>query len=232
MRNLVIITFFLFSPYLLKAQQTEHTGWLALINSTKFNSKWGMLLDVQLRSADDMEYVRNFMFRPGLNYHLNKKTNVALGYMLNNTYRRLGPGVDNLLSEHRIWEQLLYNMPIKSTTLIHRFRVEQRFIEQPTADVFTQRLRYMLRGVIPLTPQDSTFKKGLFAGLQNEVFFNLQNKSKLNGNVFDQNRAYLALGYRLNPKIDVEAGYLNQFIKGKLANTTNNAFQLALYTRF
>jgi hypothetical protein len=73
---------------------------------------------------------------------------------------------------------------------------------------------------------------GIFAALQNEVFLNLQHKDQLNGKVFDQNRAYLALGYRFSKKFDLEAGYLNQAIRGASVNTSNNVIQLALYTRF
>jgi hypothetical protein len=72
----------------------------------------------------------------------------------------------------------------------------------------------------------------MFAALQNELFFNVQNKKQLNGSLFDQNRAYLALGYRVSKSFDIEAGYLNQAIKGANANTVNNVAQLALYTRF
>ena len=72
----------------------------------------------------------------------------------------------------------------------------------------------------------------MFVALQNEFFLNLQNKDELNGSTFDQNRAYLAVGYRFSKAFDVEAGYLNQAVKGASVNTMNNAVQLALYTRF
>ncbi len=85
---------------------------------------------------------------------------------------------------------------------------------------------------MPLKKDRASFSKGVFAALQNEVFFNLQNKSKLNDKFFDQNRAYLALGYRVNPRLDLEAGYLNQYVDGLSSNTVNHAGQLALYTRF
>ena len=64
------------------------------------------------------------------------------------------------------------------------------------------------------------------------MFLNLQNKNKLNDKVFDQNRAYVAIGYRVNRRFDLEAGYLNQYVDGLSSNTVNHAGQLALYTRF
>jgi len=50
--------------------------------------------------------------------------------------------------------------------------------------------------------------------------------------LFDQNRAYLAVGYRFSKAFDVEAGYLNQTINSASNNIMNNVAQLALYTRF
>ena len=232
MRYLSLLTVFCLLPLYMKAQNTDQSAWLAIINSTRFNKSWGLHLDVQVRSSDRLEYLRNVMFRPGLTYHLSKKTNLTLGYLLNDTYVPAGSGEYNRLSEHRVWEQFVYNMPVKRSVLMHRLRLEQRFIEQQSSDIFSQRLRYMLRAVLPVTRQDSTFKRGPFVGLQNEVFFHLQNRDKLSGNIFDQNRAYLALGYRFNPKVDLEAGYLNQFVKGRVQNTNNHVIQVALYTRF
>ena len=72
----------------------------------------------------------------------------------------------------------------------------------------------------------------MFVALQNELFFNIQNNDDLNGSAFDQNRAYLAAGYRFSKKMDIEAGYLNQAINGRTSNTVNNVVQLAVYTRF
>ena len=80
--------------------------------------------------------------------------------------------------------------------------------------------------------EEGAFTKGMFAALQNETFFNLQNKDQLNGSFFDQNRVYIAAGYRFSKKVDIEAGYLKQSVNGRTNNTNNNVGQLAIYTRF
>ena len=66
---------------------------------------------------------------------------------------------------------------------------------------------------------------------QNEVFVNLTGRSDLNGQWFDQNRAYVAFGRRLSAKLDFVVGYLNQFINGRSSDTLNHVIQFALYTR-
>lgn len=230
-----LICSFLFSFFILNAfsqQVNQNSGWLMFLNSTKINDKWGLHLDVQLRSADEWDGVRNFLFRPGATYYINKNSNATVGYLLANTFLKQSGAADNVLTEHRIWEQYILTHKLKSIAVQHRFRLEQRFIETAGDDIFSQRLRYFLRGVIPLTATKEAFTRGAFAALQNELFFNIQNKGKLNGKLFDQNRAYGAIGYRFSKSFDIEAGYLNQLVNGTSNHTMNHAVQLAFYTRF
>jgi hypothetical protein len=211
----------------------QNTGWFMFVNSTKINKKWATHLDLQYRTSDNWAHKRNLMFRPGLTYLISNKHEVTLGYLLNESYTYPEAAADYQLTEHRIWEQYVFKHKIKTVAASHRFRLEQRFIGRHNADeLFSQRLRYFFRFIVPLQKEAKTFEKGVFVALQNEVFVNLQNNKKLNDSYFDQNRAYGALGYRVSKKFDVEAGYMNQAVKGLARNTSNNIIQLALYTRF
>lgn len=212
----------------------QQSGWFMLLNSTKFSDKWGLHFDVQLRTNDNWEQVRNTLIRPGLTYYFNKNANATVGYLWTNTVNTNAANQSIKAVEQRIWEQFIYVHKIAAnSTLSHRFRLEQRFIDKVGSDdVFAQRFRYFFRGVLPFSNHQNGFKEGAFWAFQNETFFNMQNKDKINGSLFDQNRAYLALGYRFSPKMDIEAGYLNQFSKGASNNTMNNVVQVALYTRF
>jgi hypothetical protein len=243
MKKIVLAAFLsVFASSLYAQTVNQNTGWFMFLNSTKFNDKWGLHFDLQVRSDNNWNRVRNVLVRPGLTYYINKNSNATLGYLYTPTI--LATKVNYIdadgnsiskgsLTEHRIWQQYIYNQqPWKGAALSHRFRLEQRFIERQTDDLFSQRFRYFFRLVQPLQKQEGAFTKGMFAALQNELFFNVQNKKQLNGSLFDQNRAYLALGYRVSKSFDIEAGYLNQAIKGANANTVNNVAQLALYTRF
>ncbi|WP_348621295.1 DUF2490 domain-containing protein [Pedobacter lusitanus] len=211
----------------------QNSGWLFLLNNTKINKKWGTHLDIQLRSADNWNNVKNFLFRPGITYFLNDKNDITLGYLLSETHNQVDDLGEHKLTEHRIWQQYIHKHKISTINVSHRFRLEQRFAEKiRNEDIFAQRFRYFVRFIIPLKKEVKNFEEGLFAALQNELFFNVQNKDKLNGHFFDQNRAYGALGYRFSKKFDLEAGYLNQAVKGASNNSVNNVIQLAVYTRF
>jgi len=212
--------------------QYQNTGWFMFLNNTKFNKHWGLQFDVQVRSADDWKYVRNTLVRPAIQYFINDKNNVALGYLWQTTDMHLTGTTKNLFNEHRIFEQYIYTHKLSSTFASHRFRVEQRFIERANEDVFSQRFRYFFRLLQPLVKVESGFTSGPFVALQNEVFLNIQNKDKINNSIFDQNRLYLAAGYRFSKKFDVEAGYMNQAVKNTTNHTNNSIIQLAVYTRF
>ncbi|SOD15421.1 DUF2490 domain-containing protein [Pedobacter xixiisoli] len=239
MRKIVLVAFLSVFTSLSYAQTiNQNTGWLFLMNTTKFNDKWGMHFDLQVRSENNWDGVRNLLVRPGVTYYINKNSNATVGYLYTPTFLPndilIGAApMKNTLTEHRIWQQYIYNhQPWKGAALSHRFRLEQRFIERQIDDLFSQRFRYFFRLVQPLQKQEGAFTKGIFAALQNELFFNIQNKEQLNGSLFDQNRAYLAVGYRVSKSFDIEAGYMNQTVNGANANTVNNVAQLALYTRF
>lgn len=229
-----LVAIFLMISSALQAQTIhQNSGWLFLLNNTKFNKNWGAYVDVQVRSADEWSHVRNLLFRPGVTYYLNDKNEFTLGYLLNQTFLHLDGASDNVLTEHRIWEQYVYKHKLSTISVAHRFRLEQRFIERlGREDLFTQRLRYFVRFILPLEKGKQNFDKGVFAALQNELFFNIQDKKELNNSLFDQNRAYVALGYRFSKKLDIEAGYLNQAVKGAANNTINSVVQLAVYTKF
>lgn len=220
-------------PMGLSAQVHENSGWAAWFNSYRVSDKLGIHFDGQLRSSDDLESVKNILIRPGITWFFDESKNVTAGYALIRTHQKLEGVADPNLTEHRIWQQFIYNQKVSRASLTHRFRLEQRFIGQLSDDVFSQRLRYFLRAQLPLkNTEGAAFSSGAFLALQNEVFLHLQNKDKLNGHAFDQNRAYLAVGYRFNPAIDLEVGYLNQASKGRDRSVINNFVQLAIYTRF
>lgn len=93
------------------------------------------------------------------------------------------------------------------------------------------RLRWFSRLVLPIDG-GSDWVSGPFVALQNEAFVNLSNRDDLNNQFFDQNRAYVAFGWRLNAHADIEIGYLNQYLNGRSRDTVNHVLQVALYTNF
>ncbi|SDE40379.1 Protein of unknown function [Mucilaginibacter pineti] len=232
---LIVLAFLV--PAKLFAQDNQFSGWAAVFHSQKLSQHWGYSFDGQFRSADQVNFLKNTLLRPSANYYFAKNKVGALGYAYIATNGRTASGDKTFRPEHRIWQQYTYSHKVgKNVAVAHRFRLEQRFMGHSAPNkndqYFSQRLRYFVRGIVPLKSDSAIFTQGAFLALQNEVFVNIQNKNKVNKHTFDQNRAYVAVGYRINKMIDIETGYLNQYIKQAENYTLNHVAQLALYTRF
>ncbi|MCC6762491.1 MAG: DUF2490 domain-containing protein [Chitinophagaceae bacterium] len=225
-----------------QAQQVQYSGWLASFNTISLKGKWTLHTDLQWRSTNHVAQVQTMLARVGLNYQVRRNHVATAGYAyIPNRYK--AGVVDGLVPEHRLWQQYIINQSLsKTVALQHRFRLEERWIPnvaavgnevEKTGSRFATRFRYFNRAVIPLRKQSGAFSKGLFASVQNEVFINTTHRSHINGRWFDQNRLYMAVGYRLSKRADLETGYLNQYLKaaGNNANTVNHIWQLAVYTR-
>jgi len=85
----------------------------------------------------------------------------------------------------------------------HRYRIEERFIE----DDFRMRFRYFLSFNIPLNKKELT-DKTLYLSTYNEIWVNTSRT------IFDRNRLYGGLGFKLNDTARFEVGYMNQFLPG------------------
>lgn len=219
--------------------QTTFNGWLAANNMFRLNEKFSIHLDVQARSTDQLEHLNTFIFRPGLNWHFRKNMIATAGYGYIHG-RRVNSGVSGYAPEHRIWQQLIINHNAGFIPIQHRLRLEQRFISKTSVENgdlkvngnrFANRIRYFNRAIIPFNGS-KPFVKGIFGALQNEVFLNIGDKSAVNGKFFDQNRLYLAIGYRLSAKFDLETGYMNQYVSGSNDNLSrSHILQIATYLR-
>ena len=213
------------------AAQTENTGWLFISHTQKVSEKFDVLADFQLRSSDQLSDFSALLFRTALNYNINKKHAVALGYAFLGKREENEMEVKVFNPEHRIYEQYLFNFNTKRTEWTLRFRLEQRFINQEKQTDFSQRARGFLAAQIPLIA-NADFSKGIYTGIQNELFLTVQNKNKVNGRMFDQNRSFASLGYRWSKKIDTEFGYLFWSQKDDEGYAKTNVWQLMITTSF
>jgi hypothetical protein len=241
--------------------QTQFAGWAGTFQNYKLTKKTGLYFDGQLRSTGQLQQVHSLLLRPGLNIYFNPAFTGTVGYAYIHQQRSAG-GIMDYIPEHRIWEQLVYTHSlahstrshshhgVPAATLTHRLRLEQRYLPRFHAEgnslahnghAHAGRLRYFARSVIPLSPSSdpdgkalaaAPFTTGFFAAIQNEIFVNISGSSAVNGKFFDQNRAYLAVGYRYSRQFDLEMGYMNQYISGAGSNSTNNhILQVATYLR-
>lgn len=224
-----ILTTLLFLTPLALVAQTHFTnaGWFTLSNSTELTKSFSVFADLQLRTTNRWIFLRQVEFSGGVNYKLADKNEIGIGGVLTNT--RAGNAEHLRENDRRILEQYIVKHVIGLVFASHRFRLEQRFIDKTTESFFTQRFRYRFRLQKSLSRNASG---GYYTTLQNEVLLNVQNKKRLTGHVFDQNRLLLAGGYRVSEKLDLELGYLNVFSAKPIGFEVANILQLSWVTKF
>lgn len=176
------------------------------------NSPWGVHLEVQNRREDWGDEWQQLLIRPGINYTLSPSVTVSAGYGYIKTYPYGELPVAHEFDEHRIWEQLSWKMQFLGLEWQHRFRLEQRWIEEQNKAGRTtnwrgeNRFRYMLRTSLPLSSDKKTY-----LAVWDEVFLNFGGNIAKNN--FDQNRAFLGIGRKLTPTTRLEIGFMEQTIQ-------------------
>jgi hypothetical protein len=179
-------------------------------------STWGVHLEVQNRREDWGDEWQQLLIRPGINYTLSPSVTVSAGYGYIKTYPYGELPVAHEFDEHRIWEQLGWKVQFLGLEWQHRFRLEQRWIEEQNKAGRTtnwrgeNRFRYMLRTSLPLSSDKKTY-----LALWNEVFLNFG--GNIDKNHFDQNRAFLGIGRKLTPTTRLEIGFMEQTVQRRAA---------------
>ena len=174
-----------------KAQpQNDQLGaWYMYFFNTNFNdSPWGVQGDIQHRNWNIAGDLEQLLLRGGLTYSPKMaKIKFTLGYG-NITTGDFGPD-NTTTAESRFYQEALF--PVKFGNRFytnHRFRYEQRFVENQD---FRTRYRYNLFLNIALNKANMK-RNTIYLALYNELFMNGQ-RTIGNGNTvefFDRNRLY------------------------------------------
>lgn len=177
------------------SQDSSLGNWLIYIGNKKLSSKWNLHHEVQYRNYNAIGDLEQLLLRTGIGYSIQPNTNILLGYGFIRSENYVpGTSTKTAQSEHRIFQQFLTKQSIGSLKLTHRYRFEQRFLE----DDFRLRFRYFLGLNLPIHASK------YYLSVYNELF--LQGEKA----VFDRNRIYGGLGYQLDKNISLELGYMSQ----------------------
>ncbi len=217
------------------AQNTRITdknsiGWFNNFSTIKFSKKWSAHLEYQWRRENVVTDWQQSLFRTGVNYQVNNKLSLRLGYAWVETF----PYGDIPLQaagkrfpEHRAFQMATLSDNVNRIEMSHRFMLEQRWIgrytnaalSKPDDFLFVNRIRYMYRMQIPIGKKKIEDKTP-YAAIYDEIFIGFG--KNVNENIFDQNRLGILLGYRFNKKFRVEGGFLQQIVQlGREVNNRN-----------
>ena len=208
-------------------QEDQTGGWyMYFFNTTLNDSPWGIQGDLQHRNWNIAGDLEQLMLRGGLTYspqNANIKFTLGYGNITTGAF-----GEDNTTTaESRFYQEALF--PVKFGNRFytnHRFRYEQRFVENQD---FRTRYRYNLFLNIALNKANME-KNTIYLALYNELFMNGQ-RTVGNGNTvefFDRNRLYGAVGYVIQDGLKVQLGIMNQTTD----SWGKNQLQLSLHHSF
>ena len=177
------------------SQKSGPGNWLIYIGSKQLDSKWNLHHEVQLRNYNLIGDLEQLLIRTGIGYNIGSNSNLLLGYgYINSENFTANSNDQTTVEEHRIFQQFITKQNVGKVSLQHRYRFEQRFIESD----FRTRFRYFLGMNIPFN------NPKYYLSAYNEIFLNGDS------NVFDRNRIYGGLGYKLRKGIKLELGYMSQ----------------------
>ncbi|OUS01439.1 hypothetical protein A9Q86_06560 [Flavobacteriales bacterium 33_180_T64] len=203
--TLIFVLFMVFIlPKTVIAQDSNLGNWLIYIGNKKLNTNWNIHSEIQYRNYDVIGDLEQLLLRTGLGYNLTENNNNILlgyGYILSKNYISDTNDKESV-EEHRIFQQFVTKQRIGKFGLSHRYRLEQRFVE----DNFKMRFRYFLGIKIPLQDKEDQ-KNPLYLSVYNEIFLNTE------ASIFDRNRSYGGLGYKFSKALRLELGYMNQFFE-------------------
>lgn len=186
------------------AQASELGNWIIYFGNKKISQKWNWHHEVQYRNYNVIGDLEQLLLRTGIGYNLTENNNnVLLGYGFIHSQNYVPNSNEKVaVNEHRVYQQFITKQAIGRVKLQHRYRFEQRWIENQD---FKMRFRYFLGLNIPLNNKDLV-DKTFYISSYNEIFLNH------NGTIFDRNRLYGGIGFKLSKLAKFELGYMNQFL--------------------
>jgi len=188
----------------LSSQESSLGNWIIYFGNKKIDAKWNWHHEIQYRNYNAIGDLEQLLLRTGIGYNLTENNNILLlgyGYILSENYI-LGTEDKFDVNEHRIYQQFITKQKFGRFSWQHRYRFEQRFVEED----FKCRLRYFLSVNCQLGESGRT-DHYFYLSAYNEIFLNPDEV------YFDRNRIYGGIGYRLNPKVKFELGYMNQVLR-------------------
>lgn len=187
-------------PFSLLAQQEEVGNWLMYFGTNKISDKYSIHTEIQYRNYTiTPNNTEQLLLRTGLNYHFSDRATVTAGYAYIPSYIYESEQKSPETEEHRIWQQFILTNKIGRVKFEHRYRIEQRWVNQD----YKNRLRYRLMLFLPLN-KPKIEKGSVFLGLYDEIFINTKET------FFDRNRLYGALGYQYNKTTSMQVGMMHQ----------------------
>ena len=201
---MLAVAVMVYAPSDTHAQQTDFEGWFSYVANVGIEPerKWVLTLEEQPRQGDNWRRLNTNILRLVLSRAGPGGSTFGVGYLwgpmfYNSEYHR------TYRDENRTFLQATYVHHLDDVLVQHRFRQEQRFI-QDTQGAVSNRARYLIRASYPLV-YDGSFGIAAF----NEIFVNFNSVPNGPTGGYDQDRIFIGPFWKVgNARYDV--GFLEQ----------------------
>jgi len=206
-----------------QVEESKFGNWLMYFYNVNFEeSNFGVQGDFQYRNWNTLGDLEQLLLRSGVTYRPEEAPILfTLGYA-NITTGTPGES-SSTINENRLYQEALINHKIlRRVHLVHRFRYEQRWIENQD---FRTRFRYNLFINVGLTAKELV-PQTVYAAFYNELFINGERSNGISElELFDRNRTYFGLGYVLSKSSRLQVGVMRQ----ETEVWTKNQLQFSLH---
>lgn len=207
--------------------------WASYSSFLKFTPKTSLFLDGHFRFASSADQdvslePMQVLLRTHLQLNLTQKLTFApLGYAYIHNFQYGKQPVSIINHERRFYQELGFSHKWGKTSIGHRLRTEERFIEEHGSDSeslgFTNkqfRLRYRLNIMKPISKEKiepgTFFAQSFYEGF-------ISRGKKVTFDDIDQNRLFFGIGYQPIKGLNLSAGWFYQMlVKANGAKQENN----------
>ncbi len=221
MKTIFYSLFFLFSSIVWSQTEESYSSWNSLILDYKLNDSFILKNEAHLRRTDFLKNKQQLLIRPSMHYKLNKTIDIGMGYTYAKNYRETHD-----FTENDLWEQIQLQHASWKLAFKHRFRFEQRFVENVIETTenqfeidgteFLMRFRYRFTVSLPVIKVSKS--NMLSVTMFNEIWLNTE--KGIAPRSLNQNWFYTGLSYPILKNGSISVGYLNDY-----APIANNQFR-------
>ena len=215
-RIALFLSAILFSEQLLaQSVQTNDLGsWNIISLKKNFSNNFFFYAETQTRSQKISDKFYYYELKGGGGYNFTKDFNAFVGFGKYETYQYDGNFKTPVqTTEFRFWEQFALTSRINRVILEHRYRIEQRWIN----DAFRARFRLRLNAIVPINHY-KLVPHTWYVSVYDEVFLTNQQP------FFERNRFLLGGGYQFSNKVALQSCWIRQYDYAPSGSTVGKSF--------
>lgn len=200
-----------------EVQHGNFSSWFLLLNRFQITKKISVTNELHERTGSFLSDQGQFLWRPSIDYSLNKNIEFSVGYSLIHVDPYAPFNQKMTTTEHNVWEQVFMKWDIGKVHFANRFRLEERDVphvvtdanNRPYYNTYDHKNRFRYRFIVSSDLYTFKNKSSIFFNVWDEYWFNMKDKTVI-PNSFTRNWAYAGLGYKFNLSTNIQLGYMNQ----------------------